>query len=135
MPAPIPARSQCFIALNAGACRTSGDARKSHGPIRSCLFSFPLLHALALALSLSFPALPARASAADNPAATNPVARPKVALVLSGGAARGSAHVGVLKVMEENHIPIDLIAGTSMGAIVGGLYAAGLSPQQMDGIL
>lgn len=56
----------------------------------------------------------------------------KVALVLSGGGAKGFAHVGVLKALEENHIPIDCIAGTSMGAIVGGLYAAGYSPLEIE---
>src|SRR6266511_2405365 len=61
--------------------------------------------------------------------------RPRIALVLSGGAARGSAHVGVLKVIEENRIPVDFVAGTSMGAIIGGLYASGLSPEEMDRIL
>jgi len=50
-------------------------------------------------------------------------ARPRIGLVLSGGGARGAAHIGVLKVLEENHVPIDAIAGTSMGAVVGGLYA------------
>jgi NTE family protein len=53
--------------------------------------------------------------------------RPRVGLVLSGGGARGAAHVGVLKVLEAERIPIDAIAGTSMGALVGGLYASGLS--------
>lgn len=48
-----------------------------------------------------------------------------LALVLSGGTARGLAHIGVLEVLEENHIPIDAIVGTSMGALIGGLYAAG----------
>src|SRR6266511_6094413 len=57
--------------------------------------------------------------------------RPRIALVLSGGAARGSAHVGVLKVIEENRIPVDFIAGTSMGAIIGGMYASGSSPEEM----
>jgi NTE family protein len=56
--------------------------------------------------------------------------RPKVVLVLSGGGARGSAHVGVLKVLEEYHVPVDLIVGTSMGSIVGGLYASGIGPQR-----
>ncbi|HEY9715407.1 MAG TPA: patatin-like phospholipase family protein, partial [Chroococcales cyanobacterium] len=51
--------------------------------------------------------------------------RPKVALALGGGGMRGAAHVGVLKVLQESGIPIDYIAGTSMGAIVGGLYSAG----------
>lgn len=58
--------------------------------------------------------------------------RPKVGLVLSGGGARGVAHVGVLKVMEELHIPVDFIAGTSMGSLVGGLYASGMSPAEME---
>lgn len=61
-----------------------------------------------------------------------PSPRPRIALVLSGGAARGAAHVGVLKVLEENHVPVDFVAGTSMGAIVGGLYASGLSPEELD---
>ncbi len=55
----------------------------------------------------------------------------KVALVLSGGGSRGLAHVGVLKALEENGIPIDYIAGTSMGAIIGGLYASGYTPDQI----
>lgn len=58
--------------------------------------------------------------------------RPKVGLVLSGGGARGVAHVGVLKALEELRIPVDYIAGTSMGAVVGGLYASGLSTEQLD---
>jgi NTE family protein len=58
-------------------------------------------------------------------------ARPKVALVLSGGGARGLATIGVLKVLEENNIPIDLIVGTSMGSVIGGFYAAGYSPEQL----
>ncbi len=58
--------------------------------------------------------------------------RPRIGLVLSGGGARGVAHVGVLRVLEEMHIPIDAIAGSSMGAVVGGLYASGLSASQID---
>ncbi len=56
----------------------------------------------------------------------------KVGLVLSGGGARGLAHIGVIRVLEENHIPIDYITGTSMGAIVGGLYAAGFTTGEME---
>jgi NTE family protein len=59
----------------------------------------------------------------------------KVGLVLSGGAAKGIAHVGVLKALEENEIPIDYVVGTSMGGIVGGCYAAGLSPDQIEAII
>jgi NTE family protein len=56
----------------------------------------------------------------------------KVGLVLSGGAAKGLAHVGVLKALEENDIPVDYIVGTSMGGIIGGAYAAGMSPEQIE---
>ena len=59
----------------------------------------------------------------------------KVGLVLSGGGAKGIAHVGVLKALEENEIPIDYVTGTSMGAIVAGCYAAGMSPQQIEEIM
>ncbi len=60
------------------------------------------------------------------------VSAQKVGLVLSGGGAKGLAHIGVIKALEENNIPIDYIAGTSMGAIVGGLYAAGYSPEEIE---
>lgn len=55
-----------------------------------------------------------------------------VGLVLSGGGAKGMAHIGVIRVLEENNIPIDYIAGTSIGAIIGGLYAAGYSTEEME---
>ena len=58
--------------------------------------------------------------------------RPRIGLALSGGGARGAAHIGVLKVLEREHIPIDYIAGTSMGSIVGGMYASGLSPEEIE---
>ncbi len=59
-------------------------------------------------------------------------ARPKIGLVLSGGGARGLAHVGVLKVLEREHVPVDLIVGTSMGAIIGGLYATGMRATDIE---
>ncbi len=55
----------------------------------------------------------------------------KVGLVLSGGGAKGAAHIGVIKALEENGIPIDYVAGTSMGAIIGSLYAMGYTPEEM----
>ncbi|MBV6418306.1 MAG: hypothetical protein CMLOHMNK_03124 [Steroidobacteraceae bacterium] len=79
-----------------------------------------------LLLVLLLAAVPIAAAAAE---------RPRVGLVLSGGGARGAAHVGVLKVLEEMHVPIDAIAGTSMGAVVGGLYASGLSADEIDAAL
>ncbi len=59
----------------------------------------------------------------------------KVGLVLSGGGAKGISHIGIIKALEENNIPIDYIAGTSMGAIVGGMYAMGYSPDEMIAVL
>lgn len=58
----------------------------------------------------------------------------KLGLVLSGGGAKGLAHVGVIKALEENNIPIDYIVGTSMGGIIGGMYAAGFTPEEIDSI-
>ena len=57
--------------------------------------------------------------------------RPRVGLVLGGGGARGIAHVGVLKMLQELRVPVDCVAGTSMGSIIGGLYAAGMTPEEM----
>lgn len=72
----------------------------------------------------------AGAAAAEEAAA--PPDRPRIGLVLSGGGARGLAHVGVLQALEEQHIPVDAIAGTSMGAVVGGLYASGKTAAEID---
>lgn len=82
---------------------------------------------LAAAMLLALPA----AGGAETPEAATP-SRPRIGLVLSGGGALGLAHVGVLKVLEELHVPVDCVAGTSMGAIVGGLYAAGYSPEEIE---
>lgn len=57
--------------------------------------------------------------------------RPKVGVVLGGGGAKGAAHIGVLKYLEEQNIPIDYVAGTSMGSIIGGLYAMGYTPDEL----
>lgn len=59
----------------------------------------------------------------------------KVGLVLSGGGAKGLAHIGVIRALEENSIPVDYITGTSMGAIIGALYASGYSPEEMEAII
>lgn len=61
--------------------------------------------------------------------------RPTVAVVLSGGGAKGVAHIGALKVIEEAGIPVDIVCGTSMGALVGGLYSIGYTPAEMDSIV
>ena len=61
--------------------------------------------------------------------------RPKVGLVLAGGGARGGAHVGVLKALEELRVPVDFIAGTSVGAIIGGFYASGMSVEEIERVI
>ena len=78
------------------------------------------VQAPAAAVSVAQPVIP-----------STPGRRPRIGLVLSGGGARGAAHIGVLQVLDELHVPIDAIAGTSMGALVGGLYASGLSAQDI----
>src|SRR5262245_8796904 len=77
-------------------------------------------------------ALPASAPAQKASKRAKPSARPKIGLVLSGGGARGAAHLGVLQVLEELRVPVDMVTGTSMGSVIGGLYAAGLSPDEVS---
>jgi NTE family protein len=84
---------------------------------------FLLLTLLMLMLMVFDPALDAVAAGSG---------RARVGLVLGGGGARGIAHIGVLKMLEELRIPVDCIAGTSMGSIIGGLYASGMTPDQMS---
>jgi NTE family protein len=68
----------------------------------------------------------------DGNAGQRQPSRPRVGLVLSGGGARGATHIGVLKMLDQLHVPVDVIAGTSMGAVVGGLYASGMSGEQIE---
>src|SRR5580658_4734757 len=92
-----------------------------------------LLHAATLlAIGLAAGVRPSVAAAPACLADSGPANRPAIGLVLSGGGARGYAHLGVLKVLEENRIPVDCIAATSMGSVVGGLYASGMTAQEME---
>jgi NTE family protein len=92
-----------------------------------------LRHLARVLLVLAGFSLALSGASAATPAGAAPTgARPKIGLVLSGGGALGATHIGVLKVLEEMHIPIDVIAGTSMGSIVGGLYAMGLSASELE---
>jgi NTE family protein len=61
--------------------------------------------------------------------------RPTVALVLSGGGAKGAAHIGVIDYIEKLGIPVDMVLGTSMGGLIGALYSLGYTPDQMDTIV
>src|SRR4029079_700032 len=89
------------------------------------------LNALVVAAALLVASLPLHAQQAADPRA----GRPRIGLVLAGGGAKGGAHVGVLKVLEQMHVPIDCIAGTSMGALVGAGYASGIPAAQMQEFL
>ncbi|EAS66774.1 patatin-like phospholipase family protein [Photobacterium angustum] len=89
---------------------------KKHRIIKTVLF-----------MALSVQSLTVYASADDRPKLN----RERIGLVLSGGGAKGAAHIGVLEVLEENRIPVDIVTGTSMGAYVGGMYAMGLSAKEV----
>ena len=86
--------------------------------------------AVAMVIMTSPAVVQAQPSPAESLTDTLP-SMPKVGLVLSGGGAKGIAHVGVIQALEENDIPIDYVTGTSMGAIVGSLYSCGWSPDRM----
>ena len=77
------------------------------------------------------PAMPATSRPAATPI-PRPAGRPMVCLVLSGGGARGAAHIGVIRVLEELRVPIDCITGTSMGSLVGAAYASGMTVAEME---
>ncbi|MBM4889822.1 patatin-like phospholipase family protein [Vibrio parahaemolyticus] len=95
------------------------------------LSSSPISRYFALWVSLFLIATPSVAQVKNEDTPT----RPKVAVVLAGGGAKGAAHIGVLKALEEMHIPVDIITGTSMGAYVGGLYATGMSADEIESFI
>ena len=139
------ARTRCVTRVAAGAVldRDSGRVSFFFDMLYSCAVISPravrprlgVLGYIFAGLWLVCWSIANAQSAADADPSPQPSHRPRIGLVLSGGGARGAAHVGVLKVLEQLHIPIDAIAGTSMGAVVGGLYASGLSPTEIDSIM
>ena len=88
--------------------------------------NFILLAASLLALA------PVAAGALDEPENPEENGRPRIGLVLGGGGARGGAHIGVIQVLHEMNIPVDYVAGTSMGSIVGALFAIGMTPEEIE---
>ena len=88
------------------------------------------LGGLLLGLSLPFSSWGQPSAMAEQASAAP--ARPRVGLVLSGGGARGFAHIGVLRVLEELRVPVDIVVGTSMGSVVGGAYAAGRTAAELE---
>jgi NTE family protein len=109
------------------ACKWKGMGMGFKGQEKKVTPVLPLMLLVPLFIIFSF--LPAAAGTASQ---LSEEQRPKIGLVLSGGGARGAAHIGVIKVLEELQIPIDYIAGTSMGSIVGGLYASGMSSGELE---
>ena len=112
--------------------------RLAAGPLHLCLLISIATLLTARAAANGAPevsALAASRSSASPDASASAAKRPRVGLVLAGGGARGAAHVGVLKVLEELRIPIDCIAGTSMGALVGGGYASGMPASEIEKFL
>ena len=85
--------------------------------------------------ALAEPPAASSEAAPDGNAAQHLNRRPRIGLVLSGGGARGMAHAGVLEVLDDLHLHVDAIAGTSMGAVVGGLYASGMSGREIEHLL
>ncbi|WP_433968837.1 patatin-like phospholipase family protein [Tunturiibacter gelidiferens] len=84
--------------------------------------------------AIAIAAIFAGATEAQKPV-VEPPTRPRIGLVLEGGGALGFAHIGVIEWMEDHHIPVDDVAGTSMGGLIGGLYASGNSPRRLGHLL
>ena len=103
-------------------------------PSRRCNYSSIIIFTLTLFCfcKIAHSEISETNSSEANPSENSDSQRPKIGLVLSGGGARGFAHIGVLKFLEENNVPIDYVVGTSMGSIIGGLYAIGLTPEEIE---
>src|SRR5260370_23204679 len=97
---------------------------------RTIIFSETLIGARAISVLLAgWMTIPV--AAGEQQPVVQRASRPKVALVFEGGGALGFAHIGVIEWIEAHHIPVDYVAGTSMGGLVGGLYASGMSPYKI----
>lgn len=94
-----------------------------------------MLHRMVMGIVAILLSIPAAALAGPSVPDAQTVPRPRTCLVLGGGGARGAAHVGLLRVLEREKVPVDCIVGTSMGAIVGGMYAAGYGADEIESVL
>ena len=104
---------------------------RMRGAMKLCSFAVCVM----LVSSLGAQDTPGGVTQPPAKAAASGSQRPRIGLVLEGGGALGLAHVGVIKWLEENRIPVDVVAGTSMGALVGGIYASGESPDQLSALI
>jgi NTE family protein len=127
--APAHAAASVLAGTNATAHATADATSPAAG--RGAVRAYPPALRLTAAPE-SPPVTPAVSPPAASVEAAPARARPRIGLVLSGGGARGFAHIGVLRVLEELRVPVDVVTGTSMGAIVGGLYATGYTAAELD---
>src|SRR6266446_549778 len=115
--------------------------RATNLPSSSESFALPrrasMRRAFSLFLLLVFPIFAVAQTPSEQPQASQPTPKPrlKIGVAMEGGGALGIAHIGVLQWFEEQHVPVDFIAGTSMGGLVGGFYATGVSPEQMKTLI
>jgi len=112
--------------------RSSPHACRSFTTRLGFLFLLALSSTLSSTLAAAQAPQPIQQSGAAQTGAAQPVPRPRIGLALSGGGALGLSEIGVLEWMEQNHIPVDRIAGTSMGSIIAAMYAIGMSPQEIQ---
>src|SRR5690242_19922250 len=103
--------------------------RKLQRPLRT-VHTKRLVRLLLIAVLCCVVEIKASAQGNTTPPNSQPERR-RIGLVLSGGGARGLAHIGVLEWLEQHHIPVDYVAGTSMGGLIGGLYATGMPPEEI----
>lgn len=133
----LPALFACIVA---GTASSAAQSQAETQPLSLAGSRTPGITPLTAGATAAPAAAPAVAPNTDLPPTATPSTiadrtsppRLKIGLVLSGGGARGLSHIGVLKVLEELHVPVDYVAATSMGSIVGGLYATGMSVARME---
>ena len=116
-------------------CSVTAGIRFQMPALALCLCFSPLLHAATRPRAVPQLRTAVYVSPAAQAALRAGGTGIRIGLVLSGGGARGLAHIGVLRVLQKLRVPIDAIAGTSMGAVVGGLYASGLTPKQIEAMV
>src|SRR3954463_4513962 len=95
--------------------------------VMNCIHRLVRCAAVSASILIVLSIAAAAQDSASSPAAVTPH-RPRIGLALSGGGALGLAEIGIIQWMQENHIPVDRVAGTSMGGIIGAMYATGMSP-------
>ncbi len=136
MSSPSSFLPSCFSSFSPSGMNTRHALRHGLAALLCALFPFAAAQeninsGAASTAASGMASMPPAITASAKPAIPSSPTRPRIGLVLGGGGARGAAHLGILEVLERERVPVDCIAGTSMGALVAGSFAAGLSPQRM----